>query len=185
MKFVNGKTGLVFRLGAIVAALLLGHQAMAIGTEAGTGIDNTVTVDFEVNGVDQADLTDSVSFVVDRRVDFDLTPLGAALVDVTQSETGSYFDFLLTNDSNSDLDFQIDIAQMVAGLVRGVGDTGTMASIDYAVSAASVAGGDPEPVRLGPQFVDQLAADDSIRIRVLATRARGCWTVKSRVCSLT
>lgn len=173
MKFVNGRTGLVFRLGAMVAALLLGHQAMAIGTEAGTGIDNTVTVDFEVNGVDQADLTDSVSFVVDRRVDFDLTPLGAALVDVTQSETGSYFDFLLTNDSNSELDFQIDIAQMVAGLVRGVGDTGTMATVDYAVSAASVAGGDPEPVRLGPQFVDQLAADDSIRIRVFGDAGAG------------
>jgi uncharacterized repeat protein (TIGR01451 family) len=171
MKFVIGKTGLVFRLGAMVAALLLGQHAMAIGTEAGTGIDNTVTVDFEVNGVDQADLTDSVSFVVDRRVDFDLTPLGTALVDVTQSQTGAYFDFLLSNDSNSPLDFQIDLAQMIGGSVRSVGDTGTMTTVDYAVSANSVANGDTDPARLGPQFVDQLAADDSIRIRVYGDAA--------------
>lgn len=171
MKFVNGRTGLMLRLGAMVAALLLGQQAMAIGTAAGTSIDNTVNVDFDVNGVDQTDLQSTVSFVVDRRVDFDLTAMGGALVPVTPGETDVFFDFLLTNDSNSPLDFNLLLAQMVGGLVRTVTDDGTMAAVDYAVSANSVANGDTDPVRLGPQFVDELAADDAIRIRVFGDAA--------------
>jgi len=174
MKFVSGKTGLTFRLGAIVGALLLGQQAMAIGTEAGTSIANTVTVDYEVNGFDQEDLTDTVAFTVDRRVDFDLAPLGGALVPVAPNETDSFFDFLLTNTSNSTLDFNLLLAQMTTGDVRGEPDTGTMETVDYAVSAFSVndpGTPDPDPVRNGPQYVDELAADDSIRIRVFGDAA--------------
>ncbi|MGI9247901.1 MAG: hypothetical protein ACR2QI_02725 [Woeseiaceae bacterium] len=174
MKVLNGKTGLSFRLGTMIAALLLGQQAMAIGTVAGTPIDNTVTVDYDVNGIDQDDLTDTVSFVVDRRVDFDLALVGGALVPVAPGESDAFFDFLLTNDSNSPLDFTIDLAQMVGGLVRGVTDDGTMAAVDYAVNSVSEANqpGTPvDPARNGAQFVDELAADDSIRIRVFGDAA--------------
>lgn len=163
--------GLMFRLGAMAGVLLFTQQAMAIGTAAGTQIDNTVTVDYDVNGVDQTDLTSAVSFVVDRRVDFTLVAQGAALVNVTPGETDSFFDFLLTNDSNSPLDFSVVLAQMIGGTVRGVTDDGTMALVDYAVSADSVAGTDPDPIRGAAQFVDQLAADDSIRIRVFGDAA--------------
>lgn len=171
MKTKVGKLGLMFRLGAMAGVLLFTQQAMAIGTAAGTAVDNTVTVDYDVNGVDQADLTDSVSFVVDRRVDFTLVAQGAALVDVTPGETDSFFDFLLTNDSNSPLDFSVVLTELVGGTVRGATDDADMALVDYAVSADSVAGTDPDPVRGGAQFVDQLAADDSIRIRVFGDAA--------------
>ncbi len=171
MKVVDGKMGLAVRLAAVATALLFGQQAMAIGTAAGTQVDNTVSVDYDVNGVDQTDLTDTVSFVVDRRVDFDLTLLGGALVNVTPGENNSFFDMLLTNDSNSPLDFNLLLTQLVGGAVRAATDDGTMGTVDYAVSAASVAGGDPDPVRLGPQFVDELAADDSIRIRIFGDAA--------------
>ncbi|MDH3615915.1 MAG: isopeptide-forming domain-containing fimbrial protein [Gammaproteobacteria bacterium] len=176
MKFVIGKTGLVFRLGVMMAALLLGQQAMAVGTEAGTTINNTANVDYEVAGVPQDDIdSNTVSFVVDRRIDFDLAPLGGALVDIAPGQTDSFFDFLLTNTSNSSLDFNLVLQQMTSGSVRGEADTGTMASVDYAVSAFSVndPGGtpDPDPVRNGPQYVDELAADDSIRIRVFGDAA--------------
>lgn len=172
MKLLNGKTGLALRLGAMIVALLAGQQAMAIGTSAGTSVVNTATVDYRVGTVDQTPVdSNTVEFVVDRRVDFDLTPVGGALVNVTPGETDAYFDFLLTNDSNSELDFTIDLAQMVGGLVRGSTDDTDMLVVDYAVSANSVANGDPDPVRLGPQFVDELAADDAIRIRVFGDAA--------------
>ncbi len=170
MKLKEG-IGLIFRLGAVASVLLFTQQAMAIGTAAGTQIDNTVTVDYDVNGVDQTDLISAVSFVVDRRVDFTLLAQGTALVDVTPGETDSFFDFLLTNDSNSPLDFSVVLAQLVGGPVRTSTDNGTMALVDYAVSADSVAGTDPDPIRGGAQFVDQLAADDSIRIRVFGDAA--------------
>lgn len=172
MKLKVGKIGLFFRLVAVTTALLFGQQAMAIGTAAGTQIDNTATVDFDVNGVDQTDLVSSVSFVVDRRVDFTLSQLGTALVPVTPAQVPvAFFDFLLTNDSNSPLDFRLALSELVGpDTVRGVLDTANMDIVDYAVSADTQSGGltntDPDPVRLGPQFVDELPADATIRIRV-------------------
>jgi len=175
MNLVKGKPGLIFRLGAMFAALLLGQQAIAAGTRAGTDIENTASVDYFVGGVDQADIpSNTVTFVVDRRVDFDLVALGSALVEVAPGETNAWFDFLLTNDSNSDLDFTIDLAQLVGDLVRGVSDDGTMATVDYAVNSVSEnnqPGTPVDPARNGAQFVDELAADDSIRIRVFGDAA--------------
>ena len=148
----------------MAGVLLFTQQAMAIGTAAGTAIDNTVTVDYDVNGVDQTDLTDSVSFVVDRRVDFTLSLVGGALVDVTPGEQDAFFDLLLTNDSNSPLDFNLLLDQAGVTTVRGVGDTADMDNAEYAVSADFVA--DTAPVQGGPQFIDELPADEDVIIRV-------------------
>jgi len=164
MKLKVGKTGLILRLGAMFAALLAGQQVMAIGTAAGTSIDNTVSVDYEVAGINQADLTSVVSFVVDRRVDFTLTLVGGALVDVTPGENDAFFDLLLTNDSNSPLDFNLVLDQAGVVTVRGVGDTADMTDPEYAVSADFVA--DTAPVQGGAQFVDELPADEDAIIRV-------------------
>ena len=166
MKVVNRKIGLILRLGAVVAALLLGQQAMAIGTDAGTSIDNTVNVDYDVGGIDQTDLTSTVSFVVDRRVDFTLTQLGGALVPVIPGQNDAFFDLLLTNTSNSTLDFNLVLDQAGVVTVRGVPDTADMTAAEYAVSALPVSGGDPVPLQGGPQYVDELLEDDAIRIRV-------------------
>ncbi len=164
MKPLTGKIGLIFRLGAMAGVLLFTQQAMAVGTAAGTAVDNTVTVDYDVNGVDQADLTSSVSFVVDRRVDFTLSLVGGALVDVTPGENDAFFDLLLTNDSNSPLDFNLLLDQAGVTTVRSVGDTADMSNAEYAVSGDFVA--DTAPVQGGPQFVDELPADEDVIIRV-------------------
>lgn len=172
MKLVNGKTSLALRLGALVAALLLGQQAMAAGTRAGTDIDNTVNVNYEVGGIGQTALSDSVSFKVDRRVDYTLTLLSTPdLEPVSPGQNGVFVDFLLTNTSNSDLDFTLALAQAAGVDVDSSGtDNADMATIDYAVSAdvdIPSGGTDPDPVRTtGPQYIDGLLADQAIRIRV-------------------
>jgi len=173
MKLVSRKIGLILRLGVLASALLFGQQAMAEGTRAGTSIENTATVDYSVATVVQTQLTsNTVEFVVDRRVNFTLTEIGGALVDVTPGVDDYFVDFLLSNTSNSDIDFNVALVQMVGGDVRpGQADDADMAAFDYAVSANSVANGDTDPVRLGPQFVDELEADDSIRIRVFGDAA--------------
>jgi len=171
MKLKVRKKSLFLRLGALAVVLMFGQQAMAIGTAAGTQVDNTATVGYTVNTVNQTDISTSVSFVVDRRVDFTLTQVGGALVNVTPGETGAFFDLLLTNDANSPLDFSLALNELVGGTVRAVADTANMQAVDYAVSTGSVANGDVDPARLGPQFVDELAADDSIRIRVFGDAA--------------
>lgn len=164
MKLKLEKIGLTLRLGALCAVLLTGQQAFAIGTAAGTSIDNTVSVDFDVNGIDQTDLTSTVSFVVDRRVDFTLTLVGGALVDVTPGENDAFFDLLLTNDSNSPLDFNLLLDQAGVTTVRTIADTADMTNAEYAVSGDFVA--DTVPVQGGPQFVDELPSDEDAVIRV-------------------
>lgn len=179
MKLVSRKIGLILRLGVLATALLFGQQAMAVGTRADTLVLNTATVDFQVAGVDQSQLSATAEFVVDRRVNFTLAPLGGALVEVTPGGTfpteDYFFDFLLTNTSNSVIDFNVALTQMVGGLVRlpAQNDNANMFAVAYAVSTLplSAPGPIPDPIRTDPQYVDELEADDSIRIRVFGDAA--------------
>lgn len=173
MKLVSRKIGLILRLGVLASALLFGQQAMAEGTRAGTSIANTASVDFSVAGVVQTQLpSNTVTFVVDRRVNFTLTEIGSALVDVTPGGNDYFVDFLLANTSNSEIDFNVSLAQLVSGgTVQGQTDDADMGLVDYAVSAQPVSGTDPDPVRGGAQYVDELDADDAIRIRVFGDAA--------------
>ncbi len=165
MKIVTGKTGLILRLGMTAVVLLLGQQAMAVGTNAGISINNTVDVNYDVNLIAQTTLSSNVSFVVDRRVDFTLTQLGGALVNVTPGQPDAFFDLLLTNLSNSTLDFSIVFDATIAN-VRGVPTTASMSNIEYAVNTLVYTGAEADPVQGGPQWADELAEDDAIRIRV-------------------
>jgi len=161
MKFVNGKIGLVLRLGALVTALLLGQQAMAAGTTAGFDILNEAKVNYDVGSVAQPEETASVTFKVDRRVDFTLVPIDTNLEDVSPGEQDAWVDFTLTNTSNADLDFALALAHMTGGAVGGQTDNVDLDTIEYAVSV-----GGADPIQGGPQFADTLVADASIRIRV-------------------
>jgi uncharacterized repeat protein (TIGR01451 family) len=172
MNLVDGKTGLFLRLAALSAALMFGQQALAAGTEAGTDITNEVTVGYQVGGVDQTPLVDSVTFKVDRRVDFTLTPISTPdLEPVTPGENDAWVDFTLTNTSNSDLDFLLAAANTDLGdPVDGSGnDNAQMSGIEWAVVTAT----DLVPLQGGAQIVDELAADASVRIRVWADADAG------------
>lgn len=167
MKLFMKKTSLLFRLGVTFAALLLGQQAMAVGTPAGEVIDNTASVAYEVAAVAQTAVpSNTVSFVVDRRVSFTLDLVGAALVPITPVTTDAWFDLLLTNTSNSALDFRLVLDQAGVTTVRTLADTTDMVTPEYAASATFVSGSNDDPLQGGPQFVDDLPADDAIRIRV-------------------
>ena len=170
MKLERCKVGYLTRLGAISVALLLGQQALADGTPAGTEIRNTASVDYFVNGVDQDDIaSNEVLFVVDRKVSFTLVPLGTDLVDVTPGGNDYFVDFLLTNTSNSTLDFNLLLDQAGVTSARGNADTADMDNPEYAVNDVLYTGAEPfNPVPGGAgnaQYVDQLPADEAIRIR--------------------
>lgn len=170
MKHLNGKIGLMFRFSAVVAALLLGQQAMAVGTAAATPILNEVTVDYEVGSVGQS-LTDSVQFLVDRRVDFAMVPVSIGnLEGVTPGETDAWVDFHLTNLSNAPLDFSLLAPNTATNdPVDGSGnDDAEMNNIRWGVSADLVTGTNPDPVfpPAPTQFIDNLLPDQTIRIRV-------------------
>ena len=83
MKPEVNRSSLMSRLGIVAAALLLGQQAFAAGTLAGTVVSNQASVDYDVNGADQTDILstaagsppgtgDPTTFVVDNKVDFSI-----------------------------------------------------------------------------------------------------------------
>jgi len=169
MNVLNGKISLTLRLGAMVAALLLGQQAMAIGTAAGTEVRNTANVDYEVGGVPQDDIdSNEVFFVVDRRVDFTLLPVSTPGQEgVSPGENNAFVDFVLVNTSNSELDFSFAAVIADDGSdVDGATDTvdENMANIGYDVftdiSSPPASRGD------GTTYADELAADGTVYIRV-------------------
>ena len=168
MKYVSKKLGLVVRLGATAIALLIGQQAMAEGTDAGTQIDNTATVNYSVGTVQQTALTDTVSFVVDRRVDFTLTVVDETVEAIAPGQQDVFVDFLVAHTGNSDLDFDISVADLIGDSfgTPAVTDNVNLNNVEWAVSAQTVAGGDSDPVQGGPQFIDELPEDAAIRIRV-------------------
>ena len=174
MKTSSKTIGLGIRLGALAAALLFGQQAMAEGTRAGTVVDNTASVDYFVGGIDQTDITsNTVSFVVDRRVNLAMTPTATPGLDpVSPGQDDVFVDFLLANTSNSDLDIDLVLANAVSTTtIDGTADddadlgdpriavwtdfeSGTPAAPAVPASGTTTA------------TIDNIPADEEIRIRV-------------------
>ena len=181
MKTVKEKLGLFVRLSVAAATLLVGQQAMAVGTDPGTAVDNQATVNYDVNSIAQSAInSNNVQFLVDRRVNFTVSQTGVGLTQVTPGETGVWIEFSVFNLSNGDLDFNLASFQLSSGDgdVKGAGTTDTdvdMNNVTISVSAApdgqpggGAQGDGPDPVLGGPTVIDNLPEDDSIRVRIFA-----------------
>ena len=157
MKTVSNKFSLFCRLGIMAMALLLGQQALAIGTDAGQTVSNTTSVIYDVGGNTQPSIASlPVDFLVDRRVDFTVTAdLDSAIVN--PGVTGLTFDMDLQNDSNSTMDFAIVLTQLIPGdIVNGNDDTGVdVSNVVYT------------------QYVDDLPEDNNTAISVTGDAAAG------------
>src|SRR5687767_6915323 len=110
----------ITRLLAVTAGVLLAAaQAAAIGTDAGTPVSNTATVDYVVGTVNQADVTSNpANFVVDRRVLLTVAEVGNAYTDVTPGDVEQVVTFTVTNDTNAPLDFRLDVTQDATGVTE-------------------------------------------------------------------
>lgn len=122
-------------LGGLAAALLLSTApaAFAAGTTAGTAVLSTVNISF-TRGSTTVDDTASVTFYVDRKVDFltESTHSGNVLVDLgapASDFTGALV-FTLENTSNASIDYAIT----TAGAVPGAGATGSVTSHSLEIS---------------------------------------------------
>lgn len=110
---------------SVMALLLSGAPAMAAGTQAGTPITNTVSVTFEVGGLTQtapAPATDT--FVVDRKIIFDVAATDAVSTVVNPNSTNNYLYYTLQNTSNDTLDFDITMTNAASGFTPTNGDAG-------------------------------------------------------------
>lgn len=93
-------------LGAVSAVALIAMSstpALAVGTDAGATITNTVSVSYNVNGNPQNAVTASDTFTVDRRVNVTVTAVSTP-VQVSPNQTNRVLAFDVSNLSNSTVD---------------------------------------------------------------------------------
>jgi uncharacterized repeat protein (TIGR01451 family) len=86
---------------AALGSIAFSQQSLAAGTAAGTTIQNTATVNYQVGGVSQAAInSNNAQFVVDNKVNLTVERLDGTAVTVTPGGTGFVTAYRLTNTGN-------------------------------------------------------------------------------------
>ncbi len=178
MKTVRKRLGLLFRLSITAAALLLGQQALALGTDAGTTVSNQATVAYNVATVVQTPIESDpagnstpgagnpTEFLVDRRVDFTLVEVdGLPTTPVSPGDVNVVTAFTLTNNGNAIMDFDLSVLDF-AGAVHGNADSTDLGS--YRVRAGNGQGAGGIPTLADLAFVDELDEEGVVEIYVFA-----------------
>ena len=171
MKTVLRMPGLFVRLGTMAAVLLLGQQALAVGTDAGTDVTNVASVTYSVNGQGQAAVpSNSADFVVDRIVTFEaLTLDSGAFATVEPNATGVTY-FRVTNTSNSPLDFDLVADNLTGTVVNGNTDNADMVTpFEIRVGPANVDTAGTPPAAGAPVFADAIPEDQFVDVYVFST----------------
>jgi len=148
----------------IAASALVGTNAYAVGTEAGTTIGNTATASFSVAGVNDT-VSDTVEFDVDEIIDVDV--LGVltlpSAVTVSTPETDAVTEFLIENTGNGTETFDLTVDGALGGDDFDVALNGTFLYIDNGDGSFNLA---DETAVTGGQIT--LLPDEQIRLFVLA-----------------
>jgi len=105
---ISIKINRLLKQAGVFALLAFGVSTslQAAGTLSGTTVDNTATVDYQVNGIDQnTESTNQASFVVDNKVD--LTVVANGDLTVTPGSTDQVLSFEVTNTGNTTQGYQV------------------------------------------------------------------------------
>ena len=123
---------LVWTAGAV--GTLAALPAFAVGTAAGTTVDNAVSLDYSVSGFAQSQETASVQFVVDRAIATVVQAQGANAVVVTANQTSTgasgypALNFDVTNTGNDGQDLWLAGSDRGATTVTGLSGQGAAAA---------------------------------------------------------
>lgn len=148
-------------------ALLLGSASMmavfampayAAGTAAGVSITNTATVDYRISSIQQNQVADSDTVLVDRKVNVVVAEVGSSATNVTPGGQQMATTFTVTNLSNAPLDFALAVAQS--------------ASDDFDVTDITIYRDDGNGTFDGADtlitHLDEVAADAIVTVHVVA-----------------
>ncbi len=167
MKIVRPQLGMMLKMSTAVTFLAMSQAAMAVGTDAGTSIDNTATVTYQVNGAVQQPATGSASFLVDRVVNFVITNPDSANTVVAPNEQNAVATFLITNNGNSPIDLSLTAINLPDG--NSVNSSTDDAQMSATFEFIADNDGDGTFGSLGDDdFVDALPEDGAILVAVLS-----------------
>ena len=152
---------------ALAVASLGASPALAAGTVAGSTITNSVTLNYQVGGVDQAAITATDTFTVDRKINLVVAEDGNATTSVAPGRTSAVTTFIVTNSSNAPLDFALAASQPTGGSAKHGGTDNFNVSntrIYLDANDNSIFDGTDTLVT----HLNELAADDSKRVFIVA-----------------
>ncbi|TCM21712.1 putative repeat protein (TIGR01451 family) [Novosphingobium sp. PhB165] len=156
-------------LGAVssLALVALGSSpAFATGTTAGSTIQNTVTVGYQVGGVSQTSKSASDTFTVDRKVNVTVTEVGSSATVVSPGQLQAVSTFKVTNLSNDTLDFALTAAQQSGGSAAW-GGTDNFDGSNVKIYVDSNGDGVFTSADTQVTYLDELAADGAKTIFVV------------------
>lgn len=160
----------------LIAAVLLlfaASAAQAAGTAAGTTINNSASVNFTVGGVAQTAVnSNTVSFVVDRRINLTVAELGGTATSVVPGSTAQVLTFTVTNSTNATMDFRL-IAGQQAGGASPFGHTDNFDATGVSVFVDSNANGTYDAGVDTATFLDEVPADATRTVFIVANIPSG------------
>jgi hypothetical protein len=123
MKAASIKRTLTALLLIAAVAVAVPAAVQAAGTIAGTGITNQVSVGYTIGGVPGTAVVSTATFTVGVRVNMTVTRSNANFVDVAAGATNAYLTFLVTNITNTRLDFGLVSAVSATNPFNGAANT--------------------------------------------------------------
>lgn len=157
---------------AVALAALASAPAFAAGTDAGSSITNTATLNYNVGTVAQTPIDAVNTFTVDRKVNFVVAEVGSSTTSVVPGQANAVTTFTVTNTSNTAIDVGLTAAQLsgvtapFAGGTDNFNVTGVKMYIDHATSGTA---GTYDPgVDVEVTYLDELAEDAVKTVYVVA-----------------
>jgi uncharacterized repeat protein (TIGR01451 family) len=151
-----------------VAAIGAACPAYAAGTASGSTITNNVSVDYQVGGVGQTQVTASDTFTVDRKINLVVAEVGSSTTSVSPGQTSAVTAFTVTNSSNATLDFALAASQVTGGSAPH-GGTDNFDVTGVTIYADTNGNGSYDPgTDQAITYLDQIAADQSRTVFIVA-----------------
>jgi hypothetical protein len=144
-----------------MVAIALPAAVWALGTPAGTTVTNTVTVNYQIGGVPGAPVNAQATFTVDTKVNLTVVTSNATYVATAPSATGQILTYVVSNTSNTVLDFVLSAATTTDpfGGTDNFDATNVMAFFDMNANGVYDAGTDRT-------FIDNLATDATATVYI-------------------
>jgi len=166
------KINIIRTLTSVAILTVASNSAWAAGTTAGTGVDNTASISYSVGGTPQTEIESSeagnstpgagngtsTSFIVDKKVDVDVTA-AAASQSIVPSGTATH-SFTVTNEGNDIEFFDLSTVEATTGDVFNTagctttvtGVTGALPAIPASdtVTASAAVPSTASPLYIGP-----------------------------------
>jgi len=151
----------------IASVMLLGMVAAnAAGTAAGTQIDNSATLSYQVSGVNQTAVASNTdSFLVDNKIDFTVAHQDTAAVTVVPGQTSAVLTFTVANNGNKVQDFSLS---SLANDNNPFGETDTFDATNVQVFVDSNGNGVYDSGTDTATFIDELAPDTNVTVFIVS-----------------